>query len=103
MNIDGFGSLIGISGQINTQLVTTTCTNEGRATAGPCTTTITSLIYCACDYNLQIIIMHRLAFSVTLFTALLGSGFQQCSPRLQCPTAFVLAGWHLSATAPELN
>jgi hypothetical protein len=31
----------------------------------------------SCDYTLQITITHRLVFSVTVFIALLGSGFQQ--------------------------
>jgi hypothetical protein len=35
-----------------------------------------TLQYVARDYALQITITHRLVFSVTVFTALLGSGFQ---------------------------
>jgi hypothetical protein len=33
--------------------------------------------YTTRDYTLQITIIHRLVFSVTVFTAPLGSGFQQ--------------------------
>jgi hypothetical protein len=33
----------------------------------------------SCDYTLQITITHRLVFSITVFTALLGSSFQQRS------------------------
>jgi hypothetical protein len=53
------------------------------------------------DYALQITITQRLVFSVTVFTALLGSGYQQCSVLSSvssCPCWLAL-----SAAAPELN
>jgi hypothetical protein len=48
------------------------------------------------DYPLQITIVHRLAFSVTVFTALLGNLFQQWT--FLCFHAHVLASWRPSHT-----
>jgi hypothetical protein len=48
------------------------------------------------DYTLQITVTHRLVFSVTVFTALLGKGFQQWT--FLCSRAHVLAGWRPSHT-----
>jgi hypothetical protein len=42
-------------------------------------------------YNLQITVTHRLTFSVTVFTALLGNVFWQWT--FLCSQAHVLAGW----------
>jgi hypothetical protein len=47
-------------------------------------------------HNSQITVTHRLVFSVTVFTAMLGNGFQHWT--FFCPRAHVLAGWRLSHT-----
>jgi hypothetical protein len=56
------------------------------------------------DCTLQITIIHRLVLSVTVFTALLGSGFQQWTFPFLC--AHALIGWQTSSqsyvtTAPR--
>jgi hypothetical protein len=56
-----------------------------------------TLIHTTCDYPLQITITHRLAFSVMVFTALLGNIFQQW-------TFFhAQAGGHLTPTSYSSN
>jgi hypothetical protein len=47
-----------------------------------------------CEYTLQITITHRLVFSVTVFTALLGNAFQQWT--FLCFRTQDLAGWRPS-------
>jgi hypothetical protein len=52
--------------------------------------------YTTRDYTLQITITHRLVFSVTVFTALLGNVFQQW--KFLCFRAHFLACWRPSHT-----
>jgi hypothetical protein len=52
------------------------------------------------NYALQINITHRIVFSVTVFTTLLGIGFQRCSVLIPSSSATDLAGWQLPAAAP---
>jgi hypothetical protein len=54
------------------------------------------------DYTVQITITHRLVFSVTVFTALLGSGFQQWT--FLCSRPHVLAASNSGrSSAPGLT
>jgi hypothetical protein len=53
------------------------------------------------DYTLQIAITQRLVFSVTVFTALLGNVFQQCT--FLCFRVHALAGWRPSHTNCRLK